>query len=316
MRRMAWTTLAIALWAQGCVRLHAPERLELGTQPMPLRDARVEDGRRDGTADWVRVRRVREGRAARGVCVLLPGILGSYSAPTSENRLLGDGWDVVVVAPPLVSSVLGELRAGEGEPLQDDTRHPESLELQGVRVGRAVDAVIARTAEAARGEISALRAADPALGGKPVLVVGESLGALIGVGVVATGRVPCDAAIFVAGGGSLLDVAAHSSLRRFIFGDLPIDDPAFRRGFASASRLDPLAAAGSLHGCPVACVTAGMDLIVPVREQEALWSALGEPPRYRFDGGHLELFVFAEWNILPAIREVAARAAAALPSAP
>jgi len=57
-------------------------------------------------------------------------------------------------------------------------------------------------------------------------------------------------------------------------------------------------------------------MIVPVQAQEALWSALGEPPRYRFDGGHLELFVFAELNILPAIRAVAARAGAALPSSP
>ena len=35
--------------------------------------------------------------------------------------------------------------------------------------------------------------------------------------------------------------------------------------------------------------------------------APGEPPRYRFDGGHLELFVFARWNILPVVREVAAK---------
>jgi len=55
---------------------------------------------------------------------------------------------------------------------------------------------------------------------------------------------------------------------------------------------------------------------VPTPSQEALWMALGQPPRYRFDGGHLELFLFAEWNILPAVREVASRATASLPSAP
>jgi hypothetical protein len=133
---------------------------------------------------------------------------------------------------------------------------------------------------------------------------------------VATGRVECDAAIFVAGGGSLLDVAAESSIRRFLFGDLPIDDPEFRRGFVAASRFDSLAAAGRLRGCPVVCVTAAIDIIVPTPSQEALWMALGQPPRYRFDGGHLELFLFAEWNILPAVREVASRATASLPSAP
>jgi hypothetical protein len=57
-------------------------------------------------------------------------------------------------------------------------------------------------------------------------------------------------------------------------------------------------------------VTAEIDRIVPAGSQEALWRALGEPPRFRFDGGHLELFVFARWNILPVVREVAAKAGA------
>ena len=75
-------------------------------------------------------------------------------------------------------------------------------------------------------------------------------------------------------------------------------------------------AAARLRDGPIVCVAAEIDRIVPAESQEALWRALGEPPRFRFDGGHLELFVFAEWNILPAIRDMAARAGAALPSVP
>lgn len=292
----------------GCVRLHAPEQLELGSVPMPRVPAPISQagsGHAE-SAGWTRVRRIPAGRKSRGICVLLPGILGSYSAPTSENRLCEDGWNIVVVAPPLVSSVMTELRVdGAG-----------GLEEKGARVARAVDSVIVRAAEAAQREVAAMRSSDAALAQKPLLVVGESLGALMGVGVVATGLVPADAALFVAGGGSLIDVAADSALRRILFGDLPIDEPEFRSGYAAATRFDSLAAAPPLRGCPVACVTAGIDHIVPVRSQEALWTALGEPPRYRFDGGHLELFVFAEWNILPAIRDMAARAGAALPSVP
>ena len=308
MKLAGFVTAALIGGLFGCVRLHAPERIALGSAPLPQAGAPISEAGPDRaeTAGWIRVRRVAEGRESRGICVLLPGILGSYSAPTSENRLCEDGWNIVVVAPPLVSSVLAEMRAD----------HPGGLEEKGACVARAVDSVIVRAAQAARREVDALRAADGTLSQRPLLVVGESLGALMGVGVVATGLVPADAALFVAGGGSLIDVAADSSLRRILFGDLPIDEPAFRSGYAAATRFDSLAAAPALRGCPVACVTAGIDLIVPVRSQEALWTALGEPPRYRFDGGHLELFVFAEWNILPAIRDMAARAGAALPSAP
>jgi hypothetical protein len=306
----------------GCVRLHAPEPFELGRVPIPVAESAgvfaeasaeisaesaaeldttrasvagadlaaeaaadvdsttdADDASRD---DWTRVRVCSPTDAVRGICVLMPGILGSHSSPTCENRLRGDGWHVVVVAPPLVSAVLRELRAEDAQ---------VDLAERGARVGRAVDSVVARAAEMARDRVAALRTSDAALADKPVIFVGESLGAL-------------------------LDVAAESSIRRFLFGDLPIDDPEFRRGFVAASRFDSLAAAGRLRGCPVVCVTAAIDIIVPTPSQEALWMALGQPPRYRFDGGHLELFLFAEWNILPAVREVASRATASLPSAP
>jgi hypothetical protein len=318
-----------------CVRLHAPDPFVLGERSISASAGAAGDpttnaarlaaapsesiGSADSVLgvplhaadeeDWIRVRTASTRDSVKGVCVLMPGILGSHSSPTCERSLRTDGWHVVIVAPPLVSSVLAELRGA-------DAGDPSDLADRGARVGRAVDAVVCRAAELARREVETLRSGDETLAGKPVIFVGESLGALLGVGVVATGRIDCDAALFVAGGGSLLDVAAESSIRRILFGDLPIDEPAFRDGFAAASRFDSLAAAASLRGCPVVCVTADIDVIVPTPAQEALWSALGRPPRYRFDGGHLELFVFAEWNIMPAVREVASRAVASLPSAP
>ena len=313
-----------------CVRLHAPDPFVLGEKSISTRSGSAEVVTQipahsvAGTAEpalgtapsgpddddaWVRVRTASPNDPVKGVCVLMPGILGSHSSPTCERNLRGDGWHVVVVAPPLVSAVLAELRGA-------DAGNPADLGDRGARVGRAVDAVVCRAAELARREVETLRSGDGSLARKPVIFVGESLGALLGVGVVATGRIDCDAALFVAGGGSLLDVAAESSIRRILFGDLPIDEPAFRGAFAATSRFDSLAAAERLRGCPVVCVTADIDIIVPTPAQEALWAALGQPPRYRFDGGHLELFVFAEWNIMPAVREVASRAVASLPSAP
>lgn len=297
---IALGALLAALSGAGCVRMHAPEVLALGVKRLDERPvATVQRG--DGSADgWARVERTGCAAGVRGICVLLPGILGSYSSPTCENSLREDGWHVVVIAPPFVSSVVAALKS-DG---------PRGAEGRGARVAQAVDSVIARVAEVACEATLRLRTEDPSLHAKPVIVVGESLGALVGVGVVAAGRVPCDAALFVAGGGSLLDVARDSSLRRLLFGDLPIDDADFRRGYAEASALDSLAAAERLRDGPVVCVTAEIDRIVPAASQEALWRALGEPPRFRFDGGHLELFVFARWNILPVVREVAAKVGA------
>ena len=57
----------------------------------------------------------------------------------------------------------------------------------------------------------------------------------------------------------------------------------------------------------VVVITADDDLIVPSARQEALWHALGEPPRYRWSGGHLDLFLAADRSIWPVIEAVEAR---------
>ena len=129
MKLLVFVMASLAGGLLGCVRLHAPERLELGSSPLPRVRAPISEAgsAQADTAGWTRVREIPEGRESRGICVLLPGILGSHSAPTSENRLCEDGWSIVVVAPPLVSSVMTELRAeGEG-----------GLEEKGARVARA-----------------------------------------------------------------------------------------------------------------------------------------------------------------------------------
>jgi hypothetical protein len=111
----------------------------------------------------------------------------------------------------------------------------------------------------------------------------------------------------VAGGGGFLDVACESSARRLLFGDLPLDDSRFREGFDSAVAFDPIRAAPRLHGAPLVLVTADEDTIVPAALQDALWRALGEPPRYRWSGGHLELFLRADVSVMPVVRDIVRR---------
>ncbi|MEY5060486.1 MAG: hypothetical protein RIS45_407, partial [Planctomycetota bacterium] len=140
----------------GCTRMHAPEALALGVkriEEQPAGTVERGEGSFSGTSSGEWARRVpASGEAGvRGICVLLPGILGSYSSPTCENNLRDDGWHVVVIAPPLVSSVLAELKID----------NPRGAEGKGARVAQAVDSVVARVAELARDETARLRGEDP-----------------------------------------------------------------------------------------------------------------------------------------------------------
>ncbi len=231
----------------------------------------------------------------RGICVLLPGILGKNSAPAVEFALREDGWLVIEVAPPLLDCVRAALL--QAKQLDDFQK--------GCFVGAALDFVIDRAATATIQQLILVGLTDPSLRRAPLLVLGESLGAIMGVGLVATGIVPHDAAIFVAGGGSLLDVAVSSVIADLYFDRDLFNTPEFRRGYASTSRLDPLAAASTLVGCPVVVITAEKDDIVKSATQESLWIALGKPPRFMYEGGHLALFSFATRNIVPILRETA-----------
>jgi hypothetical protein len=52
-------------------------------------------------------------------------------------------------------------------------------------------------------------------------------------------------------------------------------------------------------------ITAGDDSVVPSETQEALWQALGAPPRFVWDAGHFELFWRSESTIVPVARRLA-----------
>ena len=232
--------------------------------------------------------------ALRGTCIVVPGILGEHSASHLVDALCRDDWAVLVVWPPLVGRAKEAMDATRGQPLAE----------RGTALGSAIDELLGSTADVARYQLVSLQSGFPDLRGKPVLFVGESMGAIAGVGIAATGRIPYDAALFVAGGGGFLDVASQTALRGMLFAGLPIDDQAFIDAFGAACRLDPLCAAASLRGGPIALVTASNDAVVPTATQESLWRALGEPPRFVWEGGHLELFGSGDRTIVPIARRL------------
>jgi hypothetical protein len=231
----------------------------------------------------------------RGVCVVVPGMLGEYSAGHLVEALVKDRWVVAVVWPPLVDRAKESMRKSAGKSAGD----------RGAALAESVDVVIENAGFVAQAALIKSHARWPALKGKPVILVGESMGAMAGVGMAATGKVPFDAALFVAGGGDLIEVAKGSSLRAFLDIDRLVDDPEFVAAFRAACERDPLRAAGTLRGGPVAVITAADDNIVPSATQDALWRAMGEPPRYMWDAGHFELFWRADETVVPVVRAIA-----------
>ena len=231
----------------------------------------------------------------RGVCVLLPGIVGKSSALLTRYALRKDGWHVIEVAPPLIARVKEVLAQNE---------HLDAR-AQGRAVGTAVDVLISAATQVTIAQLVCLSVIAPEVRTAPLFIVGESLGAIMGVGLAATGAVAHEALVLVAGGGSLLDVASTSAIRGLVLSEQMFEDPEFRAGFVEYCRLDPLRAAPALAGCPVVVISAERDLIVPSATQEALWIALGKPPRFVYEGGHLALFVDAFGSIVPVLRETA-----------
>ena len=232
---------------------------------------------------------------SRGVCIVVPGLMGTHSSGALVKGLIDDRWTVAVVWPPLFDRAKESMRESDGKPAAE----------RGAALARTVDGLIEDAARVAQSALVSLQTRRPQLQGKPVLVVGESMGAMAGIGMAATGEVPFDAALFVAGGGDLISVTRGSSLRGLLDGDGLADSAEFVEAYLRECRFDPLRAGETLRGGPVAVITAADDGIVPTETQEALWRTLGEPPRFLWNGGHFELFWRSESTIVPVARRIA-----------
>ena len=226
-----------------------------------------------------------------GICITLPGLNGQ---PFSAESLVDAGWEVYELNPPIERVASDVMLATEGM----------GASVRGVTLSYAIDQMLFVAADVARAQVQQLRQRRPELQNAPILVVGESLGALMMVGLLATGRVPYDAAVLVAGGGSCLDVATNSLL---VAGPIPpelLTDPAFQAAYAKTCRLDPLYAAPTLRECPIVFIKATSDMIVPVSAQERLRIALGAPCTFVYEGGHVPLFRDADNTFVPVLKEI------------
>ncbi|MEM7621876.1 MAG: hypothetical protein AAF235_01575 [Planctomycetota bacterium] len=244
---------------------------------------------------------------SRGVAVILPGLYGQprFLFRSVEDVLVDDGWTVVrLLAPPSRFMQLYEIDLGQDMEGDAGAGHDA-----GALAARWFDERLAEVAYAAEAGVRWAWERERGLSARPLVLVGMSGGALAAPAAAARfsdalGRVP-DAAVLVAGGENLFEIAATSAYTEMIDaarwewpgkneGDvLPperwITRPSAR--YANESTLDPGALPGVLRRSRVLLVHGRGDKAVPAELGEAFWRRLGRPERWAANAGHLGLFV-------------------------
>lgn len=264
-----------------------------------------------------------QGRAPRGVCVVLPGLGGWTSVEAQFITLARRGWTVVGVMPDMMRSVRTQRRAMVLPHKGGDS----------ASMATRVESEIADDAFVVEAVLRQLLREQPTLSDRPVVLAGSSLGALglpaVGARLAAarsrdeaqaaTPLPRVSAAVLIGGGVGLGELMCDSPLGRQWLAlagvDLETTDlESLRVGIDAGCSTAPERCLWSLDGRPVLLVDALFDAIVPRRSANRLWESLGEPARWSYPVGHIGLFFLisdAQWRqVIDWIDAVAAPAAA------
>lgn len=141
---------------------------------------------------------------------------------------------------------------------------------------------------------------EPVLTGKPVVVIGASLGGIFTPPLVARLGERVSAAVVIGGGANMLGII--SSTDRDVFSatlsirdsQIPVRGPAAEKWkdvYLQTNRLDPFHTAGALARIPTLIIDAGRDGIIKPEYGQALWEHAGKPERWTVDCGHIWLFI-------------------------
>jgi fermentation-respiration switch protein FrsA (DUF1100 family) len=173
----------------------------------------------------------------------------------------------------------------------------------------ALEQVIASHAYAAEAAVQYALEARPVLRGRPIIITGFSMGAIMSPTIAARLGEDVAALVLVGGGANLPAIAGESpmtrSWRTIAHARAPLSHAAYRhlqQEYLECTQLDPYATAPLLRNRPVLVVQARWDRIVPARYGDLLWERLGRPERWMFRGGHLMLF----WRLQAHAEEIAA----------
>lgn len=254
-----------------------------------------------------------ENRPARGLVVHLTGLTGLSPERDVVRAMTRRGWAVLVVEPPSHGLEVASKRtfrlltvAFTMVPSEDEIAEPMDPEVEiGIAAAMAelqVRQYLAEWSYAVEAALECLREKRPDIPQRPLALAGFSMGA-IALPAVAS-RIPdhVDAAVLVAGGANILEMARRSSLGvalRTRVNGRELSREELRRVetvYARIARLDPLNAAAALRGVPVLMLHAQFDAIVPSECGDVLYERLGRPERWTYPVGHLGLYWLLDWH--------------------
>lgn len=227
-------------------------------------------------------------RAARGLAVELGGNRFVRAA------LLKRGWAV------LSSSAPGRYRARYAGETPQHLAFDSATTSVGNSLAARFDDELADWAYSLEAVLAELNEVRPEIPQRPLAMLGFSVGALGLPACAARLGDGVDAAVLVAGGADLFEIArttAKEQMRLQWPDDLnssgagrsdrePLAVAQMHEAYRAAAQLDPLRTAAALRGTPVLVVHATFDVVVPAKMGDELHRLLGEPPRTVLPLGH------------------------------
>jgi len=168
----------------------------------------------------------------------------------------------------------------------------------GRAIAAAVDQSLAGNAYALESAVDYVRSRRRDLADLPVAVVGFSAGGLATPGAVVRCRESVGSAVIIGSGVDLFMLSQNSSLTdgglKLRWGGRRLsgrERSYLHAEYIEATRLDPIRTAPLMSGLPVLLIHATRDEWVPARGGELLINALPGAEVWRFNGGHLRLFM-------------------------
>ncbi len=175
---------------------------------------------------------------------------------------------------------------------------PPEVQIQSLT--RALESLLADYAYAEEAAVMFALDRRPVLRGKPIAVVGFSMGAILAPTVAARLGDQVAGVALIGGGADLLGIVTESPVIWWLGGISSLRSKLGSTRFAEIDReyresvvLDPYTTVVGLRNTPVLMVHAAWDSIVPAKYGDLLWERAGRPERWIFSGGHIPLF----WNI-------------------
>ena len=222
-----------------------------------------------------------------GIMVFIPGQAITQYDSSVRTRFRERGWRVITAHS---FNHFGDRMSA--------TITPQTSPEEAVHeIARGIDERLLHKAMSVEAAIEMLRAEDPRLAHRPVVIAGFSAGAIMAPTVAARNPGLYDAMLLVAGGSHLLDIGLRSTFSRNIrFESInghtitPQFLASANEAYLRASRLDPYHTAPTLRNMPILMLHGVNDDWVPADRGVELWKRLGKPRRWVFPGGHRIVF--------------------------